>query len=313
MRLLYSLLLCSLLAHFAHADEWHDYIQVDCKPDRKFFEVRSLRLPVVQVNGNSAPDIDSIKTSGEIFLKWDKVSWTEVGNGDVRLAKDLGLNIPTCLIEENYPVIKFEHEGRNNPGGIRVEETHSVEFKVVRTSIDQGNVQGQCGAAGSAEFKVFVNDVPLGVFPSARDYCFNRKLGSETVSYSSQGLKHCKYADRMSTSVLDKGNFKTDVTVCHEGTASSYLKYIATMKADISDEDAETIATEIKNDLSGFKLRELYSRVRESTYDIHVEKKKNEALSVALKAKEKEKLNLEAKLEKTRKRSFWGKLFQRDE
>jgi hypothetical protein len=314
MRLIFLVLLCSLFAPLVHADEWYDYIQVQCEPEKKVFEARSLRVPVIQVNGESIPDTDTINTPGEIYKKVDKkvdkISWTDMKNGDVLLAKDLGLNIPKCLIEESYPVVKFEHEGRDYPSGIRVEETHIVEFKVVRTTIDQGNVQRQCGAAMSAEFKVYVNDTPLGISPSARDYCFNEKRGSETVNYSSGGLKHCKYSDRMST-VTDKGNFQTDVKVCHEGDAASYLKYLAVMNTDISEEEKRNIAAEVKDDLLSFKLRDLYSKDRESAVEIEVLTKKNEALSARLKAIEQDKAALEAKLAQAKSKTFWERVIRK--
>lgn len=146
MRFILCLLFLGLFVPQAHADVFYPYIQVQCEPDKNIFDVRDISVGETAENGMPVPDIKSIITPGAIFSKFDKIFWTT--SGDDMTARstgtDQGLDIPSCVIGQ---------------------DKSQIEFKVIRTAIDQRSARGPCAAAGSAEFTVYVNNVALGVYP----------------------------------------------------------------------------------------------------------------------------------------------------
>ena len=226
MRFLMCLILWVIFAPLAQADEWYEYIQVQCDPKQKIFQVRDISVGTEYKDGRSIPATSSIKTPGEIYGKRDGIEWTESDNGDVITVKKDTLDIPKCIIMDHHDEIKFEYNGHSYPHGIKVNTTSPVEFKVIRTSIDQGNVQRQCGAALGAEFTVFVNDEPMGYYPSKKARCFEQQLDSSFVSYSTQGLRRCENSKPIFKTIPGLDKLKTTINVCSEGSATDYLKYL---------------------------------------------------------------------------------------
>lgn len=303
----------------AHADEWYEYIQVQCEPNKHIFEVRNITVGQTVEKGRLVPDIKSFKTPGEIFSKTDKISWTETDDGNVIIAKDEGLNIPVCRIDATHKSLAVEHEGKDYPNGIHVNVTNPIEFKVVRSSIDQGNVQRQCGGANSAKFTVYANDIALGKYPSAKQRCFDRSSRIQTVSHSPRGIKHCDSPDFSKYRPPSGNRLVTDITVCHEGSAVAYLEHVTALKSGPGGNDLESledVTKFIENKQLSSRYISLSNKAHKLDLDLQRALEKNETLSKALEASENEAETLreardliEKKLGAETIQSFWKRIF----
>ena len=98
MRFLMCFILWAIFAPLAQADEWYEYIQVQCDPKQKIFQIRDISVGTEYKDGRSIPATSSIKTPGEIYGKRDGIEWTESDNGDVITVKKDTLDIPKCII-----------------------------------------------------------------------------------------------------------------------------------------------------------------------------------------------------------------------
>lgn len=321
MRILLCFLFFGLFISNAHADEWYEYIQVHCEPDKKIFAVRDIIVGQTGENGRLVPNIKSIKTPGAIFSKTDKISWTEAQNGDIIYAKDEGINIPVCKIEATHISLAVEHKGKDYPNGIKINGTNPIEFKVVRSSIDQGNVQAQCGGANSAKFTVYANDIALGEYPSAKQRCFGSASRIQTVSHSPRGIKHCEQPNSKRHRPASDNLLTTEITVCHEGPAVAYLEHVTALKSDTGPESddpksLEDITEFIGNRELNFRYTSLSRKAHKLNLDLQHALKKNEALMEALEASENESETLrtdlgtlEEKRAAESKKSFWQRMF----
>lgn len=310
MRVLICLILSALFVPLAQADEWYEYIQVHCDPEQKIFEVRNITL-------NHKLKEDSVKTPGEIYGKRDGIEWEESENYNVIIVKEARLDIPSCIIEEYHNELKYEHEGQSYPNGIKVGVTSPLEFKVLRTSIDQGNVQRQCGAALGAAFRVFVNDEPMGYYPSKKEQCFNSAFKSNTISYSWKGIRHCESPKARSISFSGIENIKTQISVCRTGPATSYLKYLEYRKNNSKEsEDLDILQTEKQEQI--YAYRTAANMVHAKHLELLKEQSRNEKLSKSLEkikqelgATMSERDNLQKTINTNQSKSFWQSLFSK--
>lgn len=318
MRFILWLSLLALFPIEVQADEWYQYIQVECDVEKKIFEVRSLSVGQATEDGRLVPNLKSIKTSGNIYAKNAGVKWAESENGNVITVKESLLEIPDCVITENHETLKTENDGKIYPNGIFITEQSEVVFKVVRTGIDQGNVQRRCGAANSAEFTVYVNDVALGKYPSSKQLCFNNAKNSQTVSYSPEGLRHCERPQSITTSVLGGKSFKTYIAICHQGAAMDYLKYSRNLGLTNSEKRPSDVVTRTRSTQIKSNYDSLRNLAQSTELKLQNETRKSVELSSSLEriAKENEALHisveeLKQELKKSRHSSFWKRIFSK--
>jgi len=304
VRFLICLILATLFAPFAQADEFYDYIQVHCDPQQRIFEVRNITM------GRKITEED-VDTPGKIYGKRERIEWTESANGNVITVKKDLLDIPSCTIEESHT------------NSVSVETNIPIEFKVIRASIDQGNVQGRCGAALGARFVVTVNGVEMANYPSKKEQCFRNDGPTHiskvhNVSYSPfYGLKHCEYPN-FKTSVLPGHSLKSNVTICWRGKANEYLEYLEYRDTVPDDKDNPDVMTEVLKMQQRDANRSLYYMTQATKTELAGTEMKNEELTDALEALtdenkrlEKERNQLQGQLQAQLNKSFWQRILNK--
>lgn len=283
MRFLICLILATLFAPLAQADEFYDYIQVHCDPQKRIFEVRQITV------GQKITEED-VDTPGKIYGKGEGIEWTVSANGNVITVKKDLLDIPSCII------------GEVHTNGINAETSSPIEFKVIRSSIDQGNVQGRCGAALGARFSVIVNGVEMASYPSKKEQCFENDgpqniSRNHTVSYSPYGLKHCEHP-KFRTSALPGHSLKSYVTICWRGKANEYLEYLEYRDTKPHDKDNSGVLAEILKLEQRDANRSLYYMAQATKTVLTQTKIKNEELTNALETLIDENKRLETERDK---------------
>lgn len=278
----------------AQADTWRDYMVVQCDPAKGIFKLWDTRIYNGAPNGEQAGELIA-KTKGVTYVAAE----TEEMVDYLIAKKDISSELASCKIKVVDDV---------------------VTFSVRRTSIDGGNVQGQCGAANSAEVTLFSDDKPIAVYPSAKEDCFSfNHIGNHprvTVA-PFEGIEICENRKLLN---YGSGNFKLKQKghICRTGYIDAHVARQKKTEAKDEDEDlyplSKITSRQYIRELN-WKNRETWNNLQTAEQTIKDKNQEISELADQLREMQESIDNLQAELNTPPKRSFSNKfrdLFSRD-
>lgn len=291
----------------AQADWTKRMIQFNCDP-----EAQTFNISMVGIHSDiTEDDFAKLKAKGKLISQTDGVKYETVETDDwtqeavVPDLSQLPQTVMTCDITETKDTVRDESPAR------------SFAFRLDRTGIDGGRVQGMCGAAIGASFTLYLNDEKVAYFRSDKERCMSYGDDSLRISYADEKIEKCR---------------RRGPEVCVSGTLQEFLTYSKRENkntAQVEETRAAYSALLLKNSEEILQpyLKQYYERFTEQEERLKNMNSDNEIIQARISSlsetnselKEqvsnlKEELNkANAKLEIEQSKSIWRRLFGKNE
>lgn len=182
--------------------DWTDrLIQYNCDPQTRVFNIST-----VGINSNlMEDDLAKIMAKGKLISQTGGVKYKKVETSDWRQEA-----VIPDLTQLPQTVMTCEISAANEPGRAD-NSSHSFVFRLDRTGIDGGRVQGMCGAAIGASFTLYLNDEKIAYFRSDKERCMNYGDDNLRINYADEKIEKC---------------WQSGAEVCISGKIEDFLNYL---------------------------------------------------------------------------------------